>query len=154
MRIHWWNLRKNVTADGARLPPETLVQLQSEHHSEAPEGYEVYELVPKFLHALRGYKPSFVTSFEAVPEHEGLSSRSNPRWELPAPKNQAGEATFWPRVLLSPHPGNRVSSPLIRSGYLFIDRLTRKRGSTASLKPEVEVPQAKVRVGEASREAG
>ncbi len=97
--INWWEPSKRKNVDGSMLPSDTAVRLSSRHHLIPPNEYVVYKLLPKAFWKLWGAEREEVTRLDAL-EYRGsaknLGSRyySEPLWNLPAPPNQAGSATF------------------------------------------------------------
>lgn len=139
VRIHWWHVKKGVVVDDNRLPPLTQLRLRSEHHQRPPDGYQIFEVLPKVLGVLPRRK-RWVGDFGAAPPTAPWSSVcwSDQVWGLSGPNVQGAEAVYVPRIddvtvrLDTP-------APRIRCADIFIDRLGQKSGWDAVLQPEVEV---------------
>jgi hypothetical protein len=153
--LHWWNVEKDTVLDDGHLPPGTPVRLESAHHRRPPDGYEVYELIPKLLAHWRGYNERWVAGFGAVAGANSHSSVywSDLVWELAEPRKQDKQAVFRPQ-LLDPTVRLDNPAPLIRCGALFIERMTRSSKFTASVDPSVEVAGVTAHVGEIEHERG
>jgi hypothetical protein len=131
---------KGCQADGGRLAPKAKVRIRSEHHRETPQGYDVFELVPKVFHRWRGDRRDHATHLNAVPNGAAdLNSVfwSDTDWELPGPRNQKGEARYQAQFDAASDPRVPVEAFVIRCSTLFIDRLQHSRSASATLAPTV-----------------
>lgn len=139
VRIHWWHVSKGVVVDDARLPPLTQLRLRSEHHQRPPDGYEIFEVLPKLLGVLPRRK-RWRGGFGAVPSKAPWSSVcwSDLIWALSGPEVQGAEAVYVPRIVDAAIPVD-TPAPRIRCADIFIDRLGQKSGWEAVVQPEVEV---------------
>jgi hypothetical protein len=139
VRIHWWHVKKGIVVDDSRLPALTQLLLRSEHHQRPPDGYQIFEVLPKLLGVLPR-RARWVGDFGATPSSAPWSSVcwSDQIWGLSGPKVQGAEAVYVPRI---DDVRTRLDTPAprIRCADIFIDRLEQKSGWEAVLQPEVEV---------------
>lgn len=139
------------------MPPRSKVRLRSKHHLVPPPGYQVSELVPKFLHRWRGDREVLVVPhLDAVPDHTAdlNSVYWSEEFELPGPRNQERESRYKPRFAGGFDPGFPVEAAEIRCCGLFIDEMQRRRLAQAHLVPAVSHAGTKAALGKVGGEYG
>jgi propane monooxygenase large subunit len=124
--VNWLEPRKWRNVDGSTLPSDTPVLLTSRHHLQPPGQYVVYKLLPKPFWKFWGTDRAETTRLDALQDaaHAALGSRyySEPLWNLPAPADESGSATFraWT------HTGD-ASSGLLASARIWLDEISATR---------------------------
>jgi hypothetical protein len=97
VHISWYKGKHTVNSNS--LLAGTAVELRSQVHANEPDGYSIFELLPKFLHVWRGYK-DVPAGFEPARQLPPLVGRyrSAGKWELPDPKRDDGKRTYVARI--------------------------------------------------------
>ena len=97
VHISWYKGKKSVNNNS--LLAGTAVELRSQVHSNEPDGYSIFELLPKFLVGWSGRKevPASFEYASQLPLRVGYY-RSAKQWELPDPKRVDGKRTYIARI--------------------------------------------------------
>ena len=102
-------------------PPGTPVWLSSRHHHEEPQGYEVFEVVPKvFRRWAHEHRASYVWACDAIraKARSRSSYRSDGEWSLAEARKASRAATFDAFVL--DQAGERLATARLHSHRLAI----------------------------------
>jgi hypothetical protein len=164
LRIHWWDVSKDRKADGLLLPPNSSVKLKSQHHPDKPVGYDVYELVPKVFHKLRGdrevkftYSDSFPDPSDQADANSGSAASPvsvfwSDEFALRGPLGkQVGEVTYVPK--LDGCDADNQEAFKVYCGHLAIKELRRGKHNKLATAPTLPPHLGGVKLGEISSEA-
>ena len=138
--INWLDPRKGRNIDGSTLPSDTGVLLSSRNHLEPPGAYVVYRLIPKPFWRFWGMEREEETSLEAredgdYPAALGGKYYSEPIWNLPAPPNQSGCATFraWTDT-------GDASSGILGSARIWLEEMSTAGRAGADIGANISAP--------------
>jgi hypothetical protein len=148
LNISWWDPIKGCQAVNGRVKNGGQVQLFSSHHKKRPAGYDIFEVVPKFVRWLPWTKNRWADNIGVVQNADmALASLAWTDVFSLNPTDQRRESEF----VAGFDPNSQIQEPsrsaVLRCSSLFIQHRKIARRLGFEVRPEVDPTTGSVKLG-------
>jgi hypothetical protein len=155
LNIRWWDPIKGCQAVNGRVKNGGEVQVFSSHHTKRPDGYDIFEVVPRFLRWLPGKKRKWTDTVDVVQDvDKALTSLAWTDVFSLNPTDQRRESKFVAGFNPRSQIGEPFRSAMLRCSSLFIQHRKIARRLGFELRPEVDPTTGSVKLGAAGAHGG